>query len=309
MLTVVTQCNLNYTSRAIALIESLLNQSSPVKIKIVTHDNESNSIIQKHFGEQSEVISILDLVDAYPELKVTKKNRSETEYFFAITPFLIKYLQEVKSIKEVWYVDADIRFFGDISELIKDTKQSDITLTSHRFPPKLSHLKKYGKYNVGVIYTSGSAKSKQLINWWSKKCLESTSLDISTGVYGDQKYLDEFELHGAKLATFSGIGSNAAPWNCNSIKIYNNAIVCPDSSELIAFHFSGLKIYSGFSVLGYSKYRWTPNSKLKKHLFRPYVNFLTAIDDSLGLNTLKPFKKMTIRDLIRMMLYRDFIRN
>ena len=309
MITVVTQCDMNYTSRAIALIESLLYGSTQVEIKIITHDDSSSESLRLYFGERIEVIALSDLIYAYPKIETARDNRSYAEYFFLITPFLIKYLQEFKNIKEVWYVDADIRFYGDISELQKDTKLSDITLTSHNFPAKLNHLEKFGKYNVGIMYISGSSISKEVVSWWSTKCLESTSLDISTGVYGDQKYLDDFEIEGINLTTFSGVGANAAPWNCSTVTTYGKSLICSDNSKLISYHFSGLRIGRHYSILGYFKYKWTPSAGLKDLVFRPYVNSLKEIDTSIRRKSFKFSKKIKFKELVRILMYRDIIKN
>ncbi len=299
----VTHCDANYLSRAFLLRESLIANSSKGHLFIVCHDeNTLKSAIKLGIPENSLVI--IDLIIAkYPDLKEAKLNRSKIEYLFCLTPYILRYFLESIGLNEIVYIDADKAIFSDPEELFLRDLGPDLAITSHNFSRDLSYLDEFGKYNVGIIFVKRTDKAISVINWWAKKCLESTSIDgINPEVFGDQKYLDKFPSLLPETVIYGNPGINSAPWNCDSVIEVDNCIYREDSfSPLVTFHFSGLKYNRFFYIAGYNRYNRKLSHAQRTLVYNVYVRKLKTIDNKIGATK----KLISFREFIRALIYRD----
>jgi hypothetical protein len=81
----------------------------------------------------------------------------------------------------------------------------------------LSNLEPKDERGYKMVITPG-----EVLQYWMKSCMASTSTTVTPEVFGDQKYLDNFSDYG-NVKVFEGHGVNVAPWNCNQIEIYENS--------------------------------------------------------------------------------------
>ena len=79
-----------------------------------------------------------------------QKNRSKVEYYFTLTPFICKYVFENYKIDHITYLDPDLYFFNDPTNLYKELQKNfDIFITRHDNP---KFETKYGNFNVDGYY-------------------------------------------------------------------------------------------------------------------------------------------------------------
>jgi hypothetical protein len=314
---IVTHCDINYAAKALSLIKSLTSYGYRDAIVLIGHDQETVLKFKKLNISQLNVYHISELESTFPELLIAKNNRSKLEYFYCVTPLLIKFIQKFFKSKIYVYLDSDIFFFSDFHEVDLEGNNYSAAITPHRFSLRNIHLEKNGKFNVGLIAFNSNKRSFSLLEWWSAKCLESTSGNSKYGVYGDQKYLDEFQNLDNTVKEINNPGCNAAPWNSsNAIKIESQIILLDGEiqSKLIYFHFSGLKRQRLINFLGFMPYQIKPSKNLKRLIYLPYLDSLKESEAQLEIN--RSFYRgpiglrnlmNSLRNLMNSFRYFDFI--
>jgi hypothetical protein len=295
MSVVVTHCNEYFVSRVCALVESLQNSNEIRSVLVFAHNQNTSNLLKSYLGSRAEIIEIEELIKKFPELGILQNSKTHKEFLFAITPFLLKFVHLKYSNLNAWYIDADIYFFDSFSKLHHQVRSNSFTVTSHNFPRHLRHLEIYGKYNVGIISSAGDDRAMEILNWWGDKCLEDSSIFKSPEVYGDQKYLDEFENNSNGFYTFENITDNAAPWNLNEL-----------DTPPVSFHFSGLRRFRNFSYIGFSMYSWRPSKKLMRKVYIPYLRTLDSIEATIYGKRQVDTRTLSNRALLKMVLYWDF---
>ncbi len=307
---VVTHCDSNYLSRALCLVNSLQRNGFQGPIVVFTHDQVSwqKLTLLNLTNTHIEMISILEL--EYPELHHARINRSVIEYYYAITPFLLKYIQKEFQGRHSVYLDSDLFFFEPLQDVVESLDDSIIAITPHRFNQVNRHLEKYGKYNVGLVSFTASSAAIKILDWWANQCLASTSQDISNGVYGDQKYLDKFVEMEPGVKVLANPGYNAAPWNLdNSVKSENQIWIesGEERDRLVFFHFSGLKRFRFLVLLGFMPFHHKPSVATKKLIYIPYLKCLRRSELLLRCNSKDSVPMPSLRNLINYIRYWDLI--
>ena len=302
----VTHCDYNYLPRAIVLIESIAKKSENYLVILVCHDELSYSKMIERSMHNVELVKLSEIEVYFEELIEKKLLITPIEYIFLLTPFILKFCLEVFKLEKVVYVDSDIYFFSSIDPIFDEIKNSDVGITSHNFPSKMKHLEVNGKFNVGIMFFRNTKDGNQILNWWAKRCLESTSIDLkSPDVFGDQKYLDLFSTIYPSTHVFENLGINAAPWNYHEISPDNSRGTNIDGNNLVCFHFSGVKASGNKFIIGYHRYGIRPRTEIKQYVYQPYLLKLYEMNKNFNItgDTLKPWIK--IRSWIRALVFGD----
>lgn len=304
----VTFCDINYLSRALTLIESIRQSGNCSEIYIAAVDQESFSKIARLNLNRVKVVLLENIEIEFPELSVAKLNRSILEYFFCLTPFLLKYLIAHTNNPLVGYIDADIWFFSNPANIPNNVREYDLSLVTHNFPKHLTHMNKYGINNVGFMYFRRNKKGLVALNWWADKCIKSTSISNSSSeIYGDQKYLDRIAELDVEIETFDGNGHNVAPWNCNKVNYVENNLHIKNGAEIKYYHFSGLRKYKNFSLLGFSSYGWSPNQNMKKRIYANYIKSLIKWELVLASSIRRDNRKLGMKQILKILYFRDYL--
>jgi hypothetical protein len=292
---IVTHCDINYAAKALSLVKSLINFGYRDTIVLIGHDEETVLKFKRLKIVQLHIYHISELEDSFPEILAAKNNRSALEYFYCVTPFLIKFVKKFFNSEVNVYLDSDTFFFSDFHQIELSTNDYSVAITPHHFSSENKGLERNGKFNVGLVAFNSNHGANKLLEWWSTKCLQSTALNLSYGVYGDQKYLDEFEILDNHVKVINYPGCNAAPWNCSSAVKSDDQIFVLDGarkSKLVFFHFSGLKRLHFINLLGFVPFRVRPSRNLKKFVYLPYLDSLRKSEVQLEIN--KGFYASTI---------------
>ena len=310
--TVVTHCDRNYLAKAYSLIRSLRDNSYSGVIVVICHDKDSFEKLSRLNLPQVLTYSIFQVEDEFPQLLAARSNRSLHEYFFCVTPFLIKFVMLRFDSNLYVYLDSDLFFFSDFTSALDSNENYVVAITPHRYKSSYKHLEIYGKYNVGLLSVRPCPDSQNIIDWWAKQCIKSTSINAANDVYGDQKYLDEFETLIRGVKSLDNLGHNVAPWNFTDVvqvdgelKIIANLSI----SSLVYFHFSGLKRYRYFSLLGFMPFRQKATKQVKTLIYQPYLKSLRESEYKLGINRGSEQKKIGLVNLIHSLRYSDLTFN
>ena len=292
---IVSVCDINYLSRYLVMRDSVTEKNILAKFMLITLDKESFQLVKNLRIERLEVISVDELMEHYPKVKLAKENRTRKEFIFSLTPYILEYGMNIYNPDVCIYLDSDVYLFRNPEDFIQENS-ADVGIVPHFFPSHLKHLERYGKYNVGFVYFKNSNNGRRVLNWWREKCSISTSTDISSGVFGDQKYLDSFENLGVCVEVILDIEIGRAPWNsydCNR-----------NSTKM--FHFSGLERSTFCFISGHHAYRWRATRKTIKQIYRPYIEKLKLKERELSLNYVGLQKNLDLEKFKMLLMYLDF---
>ena len=305
----VTHCDGNYITRVISLEDSLRKNGDSRTLYIIAHDKATRVQIESLNLKFSRVVELSELEQQYPELRVAKMNRSRIEYIFCLTPFVVSYAHSISGSSMVTYLDADLYFFKSPEFALEGfSENANVSIIEHYFHPKYVHLSEYGTFNVGWIAFRMQKDGNSTLDWWRLACIESTSTTVSEKVYADQKYLNEFSSQFNETQVNVKQGLNIAPWNIENY-LQKNIGETEALSNLVFFHFSGLRIYRKIIVLGLSGYSFTPSRQIKRQVYKPYAKSLNEAGKKLNLNPQIDSRKYKLREIIKIILHRDFILN
>jgi hypothetical protein len=301
----VTHSDKNYLSRALALIASMRERKAADDIFLFCNDDWSYEKIQSCSDLNIRTIKTNELRVEYPELEQAFNDRSILEFYYCISPFVVRYLID-KGYECVVYLDSDLFFYENPTPLISNLAAYDLGIVPHNFKPEHIDLEKYGKFNVGMMFFRNTVSSLKTLSWWQTSCLESTSSQLTKNSYADQKYLDRFPSMGSKLYIFEDEGLNAAPWNCYRLTSQDQDSYYLTSSRVFYFHYSGLRIYNRFATLGFTTYRYRPNTIMKK-MYSQYIREVLYWENVLGNPNRRDYRKRRFLDFAFAFKYSDFV--
>ena len=302
----VTHFNSNYLLRGLAMINSLRRTGFMAPILVVAHDIQTRKYVERMNFVEVEVISLAELERRYPELGKAKSGRSLIEYFYCLSPFVIKFVFDHYPTNRVVYLDADLYFYASPEPLINTSGKVNVVVVAHNYPERFNHLQIYGKYNVGWLQFSRTKIGLDALNWWADACLSSTSSKLSSKVYGDQKYLDEFDSKFAGVEIRRNFGENLAPWNLfgKSIEL-REGLPIVNNQRLYYFHFSGVRFLRFSAILGTSHYSYRNKSSWKKAIFEAYFLEIHNIALKLQINSPADTSDTPLKLKIKALVFRD----
>lgn len=302
----ITHCDVNYLSRALALIHSLRENGESALIHVLCHDALSLETLNQLQLPGVRGISRLTLFESFPELVEAERNRSSLEFYYLFSPYLLKYLEKI-GYKHLVYLDSDLYFFQSLKSTLVSAQNHDIGIVPHRFDEVDAHLNMYGIYNVGLVYFKSNSPALKTLDWWAKSCIRSTKLEVSDTSFGDQKYLDFFEKMDASVYVFNFHGHNTAPWNNELAELSENLEIRIRGDVLFYFHFSGLRIFRKFATLGFTSYRKKPNKIMKKYVYKKYVEDVLYWEKAIDNLNRVDYRKINFREILNAIKYRDFL--
>jgi hypothetical protein len=251
MLYFTTLFDINYLSRALAMINSLNKySSSPTMFFVLAMDTEVEKYFEQNKYPNLQVIPLLALENYFPELNRLKKDRSKSEYCFTLSPFYPIYiLEQHPEIDKITSMDADLLFFDDVNLIFNTYQDKDVLITPHNFSTENLPAIKVGVYNVSFQSFRNNENGLAVLNDWKYKCTEwcKDEYDERNERYADQKYLDLWKEKFNGVQSIENIGAGIAPWNISKsdLKLINNKFYC-GKSPLIFYHFQSFRIYNSF---------------------------------------------------------------
>ena len=272
-----------YADMSLALAISLKdNCERPFRLWVSCTDEESFQQIDALKHESLRPF----LFPGIPDSGVAELSRKYAipELCYASKGFAIKHLFNW-GVSKLLYVDSDMCCFSDPTVIFeRDLSDCSILLTPH-FHVSESYKSKYGKFNVGFIGLRNDGYSNKFLDWWCGKCRDECRIDLSEGLYIDQKYVDEVPEKFGNVKIAEEPGYNAGHWflEKSGYKI-NLEQKTVDSSRLIFNHFSGFRVTEDlrpYNLAGYYNHliseQWP--------LYRKYMLYLLEARKLLGTAT------------------------
>jgi hypothetical protein len=237
--------------QAVAFFGSMYEVMKDFSLFVLCVDDEAYELLKKMNWRNIIITHINDLQDA--ELKSLRVSRKLSEFCWTLKPIFIEHLFiNNPTLERITYADSDLFFFSDPAIIFKNQPEASVLLSRSdvfvpSFSPEFTEFMQdlTGKYNSGFISFKNNQEACDCLKWWKEKCIESCSVDLKPGSFGDQKYLDFMP------SLFNGIwdiateGVNIGHWNFAKYRFHVlNGKWYIDDSELICYHFSGFRLIS-----------------------------------------------------------------
>jgi hypothetical protein len=275
-----TYFDYNFLPRGLALIRSLEEYVADFRIFVLCLDDACYEAL---YGMSLEVVSPVSMAEFEAgdhDLQAAKKDRSRLEYYATCTSSLPLYIfKQWSDVDAVTYLDADLYFFSDPSPLFDEMGSASITITPHRFSPRLSSWKELGTYNVSWLSFRRDDDGFECLKWWRERSLEWCYWRAEDGKFADQGYLEDWPQRFRSVRVIENVGANLAPWNLeNSRIVWDGRRVLVDEQPLIFYHFSGLRHAAGpVYYLGLAGVGVRANRVVIEHIYAPYLYTLFEI--------------------------------
>ena len=280
MLTFCTLFNSVYLSRGLALYNSLEEQCDNFHLYIFAFDNECFNYLTGLNLKHATIISLEEFEDE--ELLKVKPTRSNGEYCWTCTSSTILYIIKNYGVDHCTYLDADLYFFSPPQILLDEMGDNSIFITPHRYTKKYDQSEKTGIYCVQFVTFKNDEKGLKALTWWRNSCLEWCYNKFEGGLFGDQKYLDDWPERFEGVYVCENLGAGVAPWNMqqytfkkNNYNIIGTEMSTKRDFNLIFFHFHSFAFVSPsfFSPRPYYK----RNDPVLSLIFNPYVKEIKKI--------------------------------
>ena len=261
----VTLFNYNFLPQGLAMINSLKDNTKCI-VWIICLDEKVYEFLKKKDLNYAKLVKLEELENSMKE--DYRKSRSFIEYCWMLTPFSIKYvLRHDPSIEELTYVDADVFFYKKINPIFDEFKKSnkDIFITEHGYHEKHDKSETSGRFCVQFLTFKNNNIGEIIREEWEKKCIESTTIDHSKNIVGDQKYFDElYNRYSNNFCISKNLSFFQAPWTLDRFK----------PEDAILYHFHSLRILKD-KIRLYAGYNHNENIITK--IYFPYIKILKEI--------------------------------
>jgi glycosyltransferase involved in cell wall biosynthesis len=234
----------NYISLARVLAESFLKNHPGARFFVVLVDKNDGYIKQ-----EEEAFELFDMADVdLPNPDVFPYQYNILELNTAVKPFALRWLLETQEgIEKIAYIDPDIMVMSPLEEVWGGLDDYSVTITPHmREPfndghsPSELNILQSGTYNLGFIGLKNDAEGRKLLDWWSERLYLNCVVDISRGLFTDQKWIDLVPGYFPNTKIIHNPAYNIAYWNLHERELrLEDGNYYVEDDTLRFFHFSG----------------------------------------------------------------------
>ena len=271
----------NYVSRCAAMIES----AGADRFTTVLALDKDVECLRYHFPD-IHTVGFSAFLSDHPDANLQIAQRSASEQIFTVGPsVLLNVSESVASNGWLVYADSDLYFFEPLQTYLESLPQCNVVIAPHRhYFWNSRRLAKYGRYNVGLVAFRKNEEGLRALRFWAESCLEWCYDRPEDGKYADQKYLERFSSVSSGVHVDNSLGANLAPWNSflKRISSSESGDIFVQRDKLIYFHAQGLKQKKGRWILGHLNYLSFAGPRLKKLVYRPYLDKLEAWAEKPG---------------------------
>lgn len=272
-----------YLARGLAMIRSLRRVSPGAEVWVLCLSDEGYRALES-LAEPGVHILGLSEVEAGDEALARAKadGRNTVEYYFTLTPTLVRHVMAKSGAEIVTYLDGDLYFFSSVEPVYDELGAGSVLIIPHRFAPVMLHKEIYGRYNVGWLSFRADANGRVCLEWWRDRTNEwcRDTPDEAEGRFCEQRYLDYFADRFAGVHVLAHSGANLAPWNVGNMTLSSrDGKISVNGDPLIFFHFHGIKRVGPHRFFTcHRDYAAPMTALMRDRLYRPYFRELMAIE-------------------------------
>jgi tetratricopeptide (TPR) repeat protein len=264
-----------YLVKALALIESLNRfEKNEFRIFAVCLDEISRVVINALKPERVIAVPLHEIELRNERLINAKKNRTLVEYYFTLTPAIIRHLlMKIDGADSLTYLDADLFFFSSPASVFGEFDGHSVLIQPHRFSPLHRHREVWGKYNVGLISFRNDDAGMEVLTWWRDRCAEWCYARLEDGKYADQLYLDDWPVRFRNVGILNHIGAGVAPWNQEQYdySFDKDGKIHVNGYPLIFYHFHSLAFLNRETVIADKLGIYLLSAEIMRLCYLPYI--------------------------------------
>jgi len=266
----------HYLSRGLVMYHSLLATGCEFQLYVYAFDDLCADILLRMALPQVTIVTMEEFEDE--RLLQIKPTRSRGEYCWTCASHVIAHSLRTFQLPEVTYLDADLFFYDIPNVLLDEFNQSgaSVLISPHRYTPCYDLSTQSGLYCVQFMTFRSDSSGLTALSWWQERTLEWCFDRKENGLFGDQKYLDDWPERFSGVHVLTHLGGGVAPWNIQQYNVHKTGEkLFIDDTLLVFYHFHGYKFYQdGSQNLG--DYRLSASSI--DLLYRPYVHAIQSTE-------------------------------
>jgi len=248
----VTYCSIvdaGFLPRFLVMHEGLAAHTDGAELHVLCMDDVVHDVLS-HASLAGTRLITLDVLESFrPGLEAATRERTLSETCWTAKPVLCAFLLDrAPGIDALAYVDADLAFYADPAAALASSSEWSALIVPHRAPPGATWEATHGVYNAGFVAFRGS-EAREIVEWWSDRCIEWCFDRVEPTRYTDQKYLDDWpdRYRGARVLESPGMG--LAPWNGRDVHVQRqDGRLYAERDRLVFYHFQSLRLYRGFTL-------------------------------------------------------------
>jgi hypothetical protein len=266
-----------YAALGLAMLRSVREQGGTGPVWALCLDAAAEHIMRGSGLDDVQIVSLADIERHFPELETARANRSMIEYYFTLTPHIVRFVFDAApEANRVAYLDCDLYFFGPVGDVWSEAGDAPAAIIPHNFHKSVEHLAKYGEYNVGWVSFTRSPQGLRCLDFWADSCREWCHDFRDGDRFADQGYLGRFKEFAPDLAVLRHKGFNLGPWSIGryTIRLVDGRVRV-DDDPLVFFHFTGFKKgFAGRWFNSHRGYRTRNTAVIRDYIYRPYLQSL-----------------------------------
>lgn len=247
----------NYASKGITMLKSLIaHETGDYRVFVICLDEITRVLIEKLNLKNVIAIPLHYIEERNQPLIEARSNRSVVEYYWTLTPVILKYLFEnYQEIEVLTYLDSDLYFFSSPDPIFDELGSKSVLIHEHRYSNDLIHLEINGRFNVGLLIFKRDKNSIGLLETWRRQCLDWCYARIEGEKFGDQGYLSNWDKDYSFVHILRHLGGGVAPWNQiqYDIKKDRKNKITINNEKLVFYHFHSLEIVNN-NIISASKH-------------------------------------------------------
>ena len=270
----------NYLARGMCMIESARRHGFAGDIWVLCLSDECRQIMGVLSRPGVHCITLAELEEQIPRLKIAKSERGVLEYYFTCMAALHTFLFETQpQVGGSMYVDADIQFFASPNVVFDAIGEAPVAVTPHNFAHQMQHLEKYGIFNGGWSAFRRTPEGQACLKWWLERSLEWCYTRVEGERYANQKYMNRFPEIAPGTKILRQKGFNCAPWNVGHFRLTErDGRLWVDEEPLVFYHFHGLRRRSVCFEFPHQTYATRISWLVRNKLYRPYITELLKFE-------------------------------
>lgn len=276
------------------MYDSLNRHCANFHLYVFAFDEDCFTYLKEKNLPHLTVISLHDFEDE--ALLQVKKDRTAAEYCWTCTPSIIRYSITNFELSNCTYIDADLQFFSNPLQLIKEMGEKSVLITEHRYTPAYDQSIESGKYCVQFVTFKNDEKGMKVLDDWRTDCINWCYARIEAGKFGDQKYLDSWMTKYDGVHELQHLGGGVAPWNVQQYQVRKTKhdligtnLVDGKDFPLVFFHFHGVQFFEK-NIVSYAGARYDLSQSVQELFYEPYIRILLQKERAIQLDNpaLKP---------------------
>jgi hypothetical protein len=229
----------NYAAQAATLMKSVAIHEPAARRVVVATDGPI-----PHLEALAEVIDAREMGAPYAAMSVYY---DALELNTAVKPYVFRRFLTEPGVTSATYLDPDIVVFRPLDAVRQGLAEAQLALTPHLTQPLLGSampndhaILRSGSFNLGFCAARAEPKVVELMSWWADRCEFDCRVDLSNGLFTDQRWMDLSPGFVDSLAVLRTPTLNLAYWNLEGRTLGKGKHGWTvDGEPLAFFHFSG----------------------------------------------------------------------